>query len=123
MSSKDLNTYATIKTAAEGALDIALITNNVASIKRAADQGDDLAFHETILGLASFSLALNLLIGLLLIVLGAFMDMKRGFKLRPEKKEGQKLSPTTKTLNAIITALISLTVVVNIAIAVFEATG
>lgn len=123
MTSKDVNTYATIKTVAQGALDIALITGNITSIKHAAKLQDDLPFHETIFALAIFSLLLNILIGLLLIVLGAFTDMKKGLKLRPEKNEGQKLSPTTKTLNAIITGLISLTTVVNIAISIFEATG
>ncbi|XP_023135861.1 ninjurin-2-like isoform X3 [Amphiprion ocellaris] len=65
-----MNLYATKKTAAEGMLDIALFLANITHMKTVIEQGAGYRYYAAVLTLISFSLALQIVAGILIIIIG-----------------------------------------------------
>ncbi|XP_020508077.1 ninjurin-2 isoform X2 [Labrus bergylta] len=68
-SNLNMNLYATKKTAAEGMLDIALFLANITHMKTVIEQGAGYRYYAAVLTLISFSLALQIVAGVLIIVI------------------------------------------------------
>ncbi|XP_072309694.1 ninjurin-2-like isoform X2 [Eucyclogobius newberryi] len=66
----NMNQYATKKTAAEGMLDIALFLANITHMKTVIEQGAGYRYYAAVLTLISFSLALQILAGVLIVIIG-----------------------------------------------------
>ncbi|XP_030004742.1 ninjurin-2-like isoform X3 [Sphaeramia orbicularis] len=69
-SNINMNLYATKKTAAEGMLDIALFLANITHMKTVIEQGAGYRYYAAVLTLISFSLALQIVAGVLIIIIG-----------------------------------------------------
>uniref|UniRef100_A0A672JR25 Ninjurin 2 n=1 Tax=Salarias fasciatus TaxID=181472 RepID=A0A672JR25_SALFA len=72
-SNLNMNLYATKKTAAEGMLDIALFLANITHMKTVIEQGAGYrsdTYYAAVLTLISFSLALQIVAGVLIIIIG-----------------------------------------------------
>ncbi|KAM6895895.1 ninjurin-2-like isoform 3-T3 [Xenentodon cancila] len=69
-SNVNMNLYATKKTAAEGMLDIALFLANITHMKTVIEQGAGYRYYVAVLTLISFSLALQIVAGVLIIIIG-----------------------------------------------------
>ncbi|XP_038594314.1 ninjurin-2-like isoform X3 [Micropterus salmoides] len=69
-SNLNMNLYATKKTAAEGMLDIALFLANITHMKTVIEQGAGYRYYIAVLTLISFSLALQIVAGVLIIIIG-----------------------------------------------------
>ncbi|XP_061922821.1 ninjurin-2-like isoform X3 [Entelurus aequoreus] len=69
-SGLNMNLYATKKTAAEGMLDIALFLANITHMKTVIEQGAGYRYYAAVLTLISFSLALQIVAGILIIIIG-----------------------------------------------------
>ncbi|CAI5635994.1 ninjurin-2 isoform X3 [Oreochromis niloticus] len=69
-SNLNMNLYATKKTAAEGMLDIALFLANITHMKTVIEQGAGYRYYAAVLTLISFSLALQIVAGILIIIIG-----------------------------------------------------
>ncbi|XP_034434381.1 ninjurin-2-like isoform X4 [Hippoglossus hippoglossus] len=112
-SNLNMNLYATKKSAAEGMLDIALFLANITHMKTVIEQGAGYRYYAAVLTLISFSLALQIVAGVLIIVI-ARKDIT-------EEANQKRLN----TLNNMTTILIFLIFVTNICITVFgmERTG
>ncbi|XP_018549146.1 ninjurin-2 isoform X8 [Lates calcarifer] len=112
-SNLNMNLYATKKTAAEGMLDIALFLANITHMKTVIEQGAGYRYYVAVLTLISFSLALQIVAGVLIIII-ARRDIN---ELANQKR--------MDSLNNMITILIFLIFVTNIFISVFgmERTG
>uniref|UniRef100_A0A665WU12 Ninjurin 2 n=1 Tax=Echeneis naucrates TaxID=173247 RepID=A0A665WU12_ECHNA len=112
-SNLNMNLYATKKTAAEGMLDIALFLANITHMKTVIEQGAGYRYYVAVLTLISFSLALQIVAGVLIIII-ARRDVS-------EVANQKRLD----SMNNIITILIFLIFVTNIFISVFgmERTG
>ncbi|XP_026219194.1 ninjurin-2-like isoform X2 [Anabas testudineus] len=112
-SNLNMNLYATKKTAAEGMLDIALFLANITHMKTVIEQGAGYRYYVAVLTLISFSLALQIVAGVLIIII-ARQDIN-------EKANQRRLD----SMNNIITIIIFLIFVTNIFISVFgmERTG
>ncbi|XP_036005172.1 ninjurin-2 isoform X4 [Fundulus heteroclitus] len=65
----NMNLYATKKTAAEGMLDIALFLANITHMKTVIEQGAGYRYYAAVLTLISFSLALQIVAGVLIIII------------------------------------------------------
>ncbi|XP_015247903.1 PREDICTED: ninjurin-2 isoform X4 [Cyprinodon variegatus] len=65
----NMNLYATKKTAAEGMLDIALFLANITHMKTVIEQGAGYRYYAAVLTLISFSLALQIIAGVLIIII------------------------------------------------------
>ncbi|KAF7229162.1 ninjurin-2 isoform X4 [Nothobranchius furzeri] len=68
-SNLNMNLYATKKTAAEGMLDIALFLANITHMKTVIEQGAGYRYYVAVLTLISFSLALQIVAGVLIIII------------------------------------------------------
>ncbi|XP_077355177.1 ninjurin-2-like isoform X2 [Festucalex cinctus] len=68
-SNLNMNLYATKKTAAEGMLDIALFLANITHMKTVIEQGAGYRYYAAVLTLISFSLALQIVAGILIIII------------------------------------------------------
>ncbi|XP_062238266.1 ninjurin-2-like isoform X2 [Platichthys flesus] len=68
-SNLNMNLYATKKSAAEGMLDIALFLANITHMKTVIEQGAGYRYYAAVLTLISFSLALQIVAGILIIVI------------------------------------------------------
>uniref|UniRef100_A0A3B3Y1L0 Ninjurin 2 n=1 Tax=Poecilia mexicana TaxID=48701 RepID=A0A3B3Y1L0_9TELE len=66
----NMNLYATKKTVAEGMLDIALFLANITHMKTVIEQGAGYRYYAAVLTLISFSLALQIVAGVLIIIIG-----------------------------------------------------
>ncbi|XP_041833935.1 ninjurin-2-like isoform X4 [Melanotaenia boesemani] len=112
-SNLNMNLYATKKTAAEGMLDIALFLANITHMKTVIEQGAGYRYYAAVLTLISFSLALQIVAGVLIIII-ARRDIS-------EEANQKRLD----SLNNTITIIIFLIFVTNIFISVFgmERTG
>ncbi|XP_019947654.1 ninjurin-2-like isoform X3 [Paralichthys olivaceus] len=112
-SNLNMNLYATKKSAAEGMLDIALFLANITHMKTVIEQGAGYRYYAAVLTLISFSLALQIVAGVLIIVI-ARRDIT-------EEANQKRLD----SLNNMTTILIFLIFVTNIFISVFgmERTG
>uniref|UniRef100_A0A3B4TME4 Ninjurin 2 n=1 Tax=Seriola dumerili TaxID=41447 RepID=A0A3B4TME4_SERDU len=112
-SNLNMNLYATKKTAAEGMLDIALFLANITHMKTVIEQGAGYRYYVAVLTLISFSLALQIVAGILIIII-ARRDVS-------EEVNQKRLD----SMNNITTILVFLIFVTNIFISVFgmERTG
>uniref|UniRef100_G3Q7Y4 Ninjurin 2 n=1 Tax=Gasterosteus aculeatus aculeatus TaxID=481459 RepID=G3Q7Y4_GASAC len=112
-SNLNMNLYATKKTAAEGMLDIALFLANITHMKTVIEQGAGYRYYAAVLTLISFSLALQIVAGVLIIIIA-----RRDISEEANQKRLDGLNNTT-------TVLVFLVFVTNIFISVFgmERTG
>ncbi|XP_022067316.1 ninjurin-2-like isoform X5 [Acanthochromis polyacanthus] len=112
-SNLNMNLYATKKTAAEGMLDIALFLANITHMKTVIEQGAGYRYYAAVLTLISFSLALQIVAGILIIIIA-----RRDLNEEANQKRLDSLNNTT-------TIIIFLIFVTNIFISVFgmERTG
>ncbi|XP_024861400.1 ninjurin-2 isoform X4 [Kryptolebias marmoratus] len=112
-SNLNMNLYATKKTAAEGMLDIALFLANITHMKTVIEQGAGYRYYAAVLTLISFSLALQIVAGVLIIII-ARRDVT-------EEANQKRLD----SLNNITTVLIFFIFVTNVFISVLgmERTG
>ncbi|XP_019732564.1 ninjurin-2-like isoform X4 [Hippocampus comes] len=112
-SNLNMNLYATKKTAAEGMLDIALFLANITHMKTVIEQGAGYRYYAAVLTLISFSLALQIVAGILIIVI-ARRDLN-------DEANHKRLD----SLNNSATVVIFLVFVTNVFISVFgmERTG
>ncbi|XP_060936864.1 ninjurin-2-like [Limanda limanda] len=102
-SNLNMNLYATKKSAAEGMLDIALFLANITHMKTVIEQGAGYRYYAAVLTLISFSLALQIVAGILIIVIARFE-----LTLLPSCQR------CLNFLNNLITGIIFLTLIVNI---------
>uniref|UniRef100_A0A3B4ZE49 Ninjurin 2 n=1 Tax=Stegastes partitus TaxID=144197 RepID=A0A3B4ZE49_9TELE len=105
-SNLNMNLYATKKTAAEGMLDIALFLANITHMKTVIEQGAGYRYYAAVLTLISFSLALQIVAGVLIIIIGEL------YKIKVNQKR-------LDSLNNMTTIIIFLIFVTNIFISVF----
>ncbi|XP_075886284.1 ninjurin-2-like isoform X1 [Nelusetta ayraudi] len=107
-SSLNMNLYATKKTVAEGMLDVALFLANVTHMKTVIEQGAGYRYYIAVLTLISFSLILQIVAGVLIIIIA-----------RVELTLLPSCQRVLNFLNNLTTGLFFLTLVVNIIKAAF----
>ncbi|KAM9683730.1 ninjurin-2 [Dama dama] len=105
----NLNRYATKKSLAESLLDMALFMSNTAHLKVVLDQGPSSHHYSALVTLLSISLLLQAVIGILLVVMA-------GLNLNKVERQWR-----LNQLNNAATALIFITVIINILITAFGA--
>ncbi|XP_024861399.1 ninjurin-2 isoform X3 [Kryptolebias marmoratus] len=106
-SNLNMNLYATKKTAAEGMLDIALFLANITHMKTVIEQGAGYRYYAAVLTLISFSLALQIVAGVLIIIIGR------------RNLNNQALQNRLDYLNNVTTIIVFLTTVLNCFISTF----
>ncbi|XP_055367882.1 ninjurin-2-like isoform X3 [Betta splendens] len=106
-SNLNMNLYATKKTAAEGMLDIALFLANITHMKTVIEQGAGYRYYVAVLTLISFSLALQIVAGVLIIIIGR-RDLNNS-----------ALQKRLDYLNNVATIIISITTALNFFISTF----
>ncbi|XP_068611519.1 ninjurin-2-like [Brachionichthys hirsutus] len=102
-SNLNMNLYATKKTAAEGMLDIALFLANITHMKTVIEQGAGYRYYIAVLTLISFSLVLQIVAGVLIIIIA-----------RVELTLLPSCQRLLNFLNNLTTAIVFLTLVVNV---------
>ncbi|XP_043943427.1 ninjurin-2 [Protopterus annectens] len=103
----NINRYATKKSVAENMLDVALLLANASQLKSVLEQGPEFKFYTTLIVLISISLFFQVIVGVLLTIIA-----KKDLNDVSRQKE-------LDILNNVATALILVTVVVNIVITGF----
>ncbi|KAJ7405590.1 Ninjurin-1 [Pitangus sulphuratus] len=103
----NINHYATKKSVAESMLDVALFMANVTQLKAVLEQGASFQYYATLIVLISISLFFQVMIGILLIITARL-------NLNDIAKQ-----PRLNVLNNAATALIFITVILNIFITAF----
>ncbi|XP_054910868.1 ninjurin-2-like [Poeciliopsis prolifica] len=103
----NMNLYATKKTAAEGMLDIALFLANITHMKTVIEQGAGYRYYAAVLTLISFSLALQIVAGVLIIIIA-----RRDLNVVSNQKR-------LDYLNNVTTGVIFVTTVVNFFVSFF----
>ncbi|KAJ7418014.1 Ninjurin-2 [Willisornis vidua] len=103
----NINHYATKKSVAESMLDVALFMANVTQLKAVLEQGTSFQYYATLIILISISLFFQVMIGILLIITARL-------NLNDIAKQ-----PRLNILNNAATALIFITVIINIFITAF----
>ncbi|XP_071358945.1 ninjurin-2-like isoform X3 [Trachinotus anak] len=106
-SNLNMNLYATKKTAAEGMLDIALFLANITHMKTVIEQGAGYRYYVAVLTLISFSLALQIVAGVLIIIIGR-RDLNNS-----------TLQKRLDYLNNVTTIIVFITTVLNFFISTF----
>ncbi|XP_022605409.1 ninjurin-2-like isoform X2 [Seriola lalandi dorsalis] len=106
-SNLNMNLYATKKTAAEGMLDIALFLANITHMKTVIEQGAGYRYYVAVLTLISFSLALQIVAGILIIIIA-----RRDLNVVSNQKR-------LDYLNNLATGVIFVTTVINFFISFF----
>ncbi|XP_051248205.1 ninjurin-2-like isoform X3 [Dicentrarchus labrax] len=106
-SNLNMNLYATKKTAAEGMLDIALFLANITHMKTVIEQGAGYRYYIAVLTLISFSLALQIVAGVLIIIIGR-RDLNNS-----------ALQKRLDYLNNVTTIIVFITTVLNFFISTF----
>ncbi|XP_042367524.1 ninjurin-2-like isoform X2 [Plectropomus leopardus] len=106
-SNLNMNLYATKKTAAEGMLDIALFLANITHMKTVIEQGAGYRYYAAVLTLISFSLALQIVAGVLIIIIGR-RDLNNS-----------ALQKRLDYLNNVTTAIVFITTILNFFISTF----
>ncbi|KAJ8257508.1 hypothetical protein GJAV_G00186350 [Gymnothorax javanicus] len=103
----NMNHYANKKSAAESMLDIALLMANASQLKAVLEQGPDFTFYAAMVTLISFSIILQVIVGILLIFIVKWNlnDESKHFKLN--------------VLENIATGLVFIIVVINVFITAF----
>ncbi|KAM8740851.1 ninjurin-2-like isoform X1 [Sparus aurata] len=107
-SNLNMNLYATKKTVSEGMLDIALFLANITHMKTVIEQGAGYRYYIAVLTLISFSLALQIVAGVLIIIIA-----------RVELTLLPSYQRLLNFLNNLTTGLIFLTLIVNFIKAAF----
>ncbi|XP_017714094.1 PREDICTED: LOW QUALITY PROTEIN: ninjurin-2 [Rhinopithecus bieti] len=105
----NLNHYATKKSVAESMLDVALFMSNAMRLKAVLEQGPSSHYYITLVTLLSFSLLLQVAIGVLLVVIARL-------NLNEVEKQWR-----LNQLNNVATILVFFTVVINVFITAFGA--
>uniref|UniRef100_A0A8C6UTR8 Ninjurin 2 n=1 Tax=Neogobius melanostomus TaxID=47308 RepID=A0A8C6UTR8_9GOBI len=103
----NMNQYATKKTAAEGMLDIALFLANITHMKTVIEQGAGYRYYAAVLTLISFSLALQMVAGVLIVIIA-----RRDLNVVSNQRR-------LESLNNMATGIIFATTVVNFFISFF----
>ncbi|XP_077400508.1 ninjurin-2-like isoform X3 [Vanacampus margaritifer] len=106
-SNLNMNLYATKKTAAEGMLDIALFLANITHMKTVIEQGAGYRYYAAVLTLISFSLALQMVAGILIIIIGR------------RDVNNSTLQKRLDYLNNVTTVIVFITTVLNLFISTF----
>ncbi|XP_024147814.1 ninjurin-2 isoform X2 [Oryzias melastigma] len=106
-ASLNMNLYATKKTAAEGMLDIALFLANITHMKTVIEQGAGYRYYIAVLTLISFSLALQIVAGVLIIIIA-----RRDLNVVSNQKR-------LDYLNNVTTGVIFVTTVINFFVSFF----
>ncbi|KAM4748490.1 ninjurin-2 isoform 1-T2 [Rhinophrynus dorsalis] len=106
-SAININHYATKKSLAESMLDVALFMANAAQLKAVLEQGPSFTYYITLITLISLSLAIQVVIGILLIIIA-----------RRNLNDISK-QPRLNLLNNVATGLVFVTVLINIFITAF----
>ncbi|XP_075066707.1 ninjurin-2 [Mixophyes fleayi] len=106
-SALNMNHYATKKTLAESMLDVALFMANAAQLKGVLEQGPSFTYYVALITLITLSLALQVVIGILLIIIA-----------RRNLNDVSK-QPRLDLMNNVATALVFVTVLINIFITAF----
>ncbi|XP_038595239.1 ninjurin-2-like [Micropterus salmoides] len=106
-SNLNMNLYATKKTAAEGMLDIALFLANITHMKTVIEQGAGYRYYIAVLTLISFSLALQIVAGVLIIIIA-----RRDLNVVSNQKR-------LDYLNNLATGVIFITTVINFFVSFF----
>jgi len=104
----NVNRYATKKTAAQGMLDLALLTSNAAQLKFVLAAGEKYEYYEASLALIIISLVLQGVAGILFLIVG-------GLDINDEKHHR-----TADVINNVITGIILLITIVNVVISAFD---
>ncbi|KAM8971852.1 LOW QUALITY PROTEIN: ninjurin-2 [Pelodytes ibericus] len=106
-SALNINHYATKKSLAESMLDVALFMANATQLKAVLEQGPSFTYYVTLITLITLSLALQVAIGILLIIIARrnLNDVEKQHRL--------------DVLNNVATGLVFLTVLLNIFITAF----
>ncbi|XP_077450400.1 ninjurin-2-like isoform X6 [Stigmatopora argus] len=99
----NMNLYATKKTAAEGMLDVALFLANITHMKTVIEQGAGYRYYAAVLTLISFSLVLQIVAGILIIIIA-----------RVELTMLPTYQRLLNHLNNLTTGIVFLTLLVNI---------
>uniref|UniRef100_A0AAV2J173 Ninjurin 2 n=1 Tax=Knipowitschia caucasica TaxID=637954 RepID=A0AAV2J173_KNICA len=100
----NMNQYATKKTAAEGMLDVALFLANITHMKTVIEQGAGYRYYAAVLTLISFSLALQIIAGVLIVIIA-----RRDLNVEANHKR-------LNSLNNRLTALVFIIFVTNLLI-------
>ncbi|XP_057711490.1 ninjurin-2-like isoform X2 [Corythoichthys intestinalis] len=103
----NMNLYATKKTAAEGMLDIALFLANITHMKTVIEQGAGYRYYAAVLTLISFSLILQIVAGILIIIIA-----RRDLNVVSNQRR-------LDYLNNVATGVIAVTAVINFFISFF----
>ncbi|XP_037273605.2 ninjurin-2 [Rhipicephalus microplus] len=105
----DVNTYATRKTLAQGCLVVALFAVNAAQLKHTLERGTTQhPFYTLVISLASVSIALQVVVAVLLILLGC-LDLSKPRHRGP-----------AVVLNNVTTAFVVSVTIVNVLCAAFD---
>ncbi|CAL8277037.1 unnamed protein product [Gadus morhua 'NCC'] len=102
-----MNLYATKKSAAEGMLDLALFLANITHMKTVIEQGAGFRYYIAVLTLISFSLVLQIVAGVLIIIIA-----RRDLNVTSNQKR-------LEYLNNLATGFIFVTTVTNVFISFF----
>ncbi|KAG7256993.1 hypothetical protein CRUP_038132 [Coryphaenoides rupestris] len=102
-----MNLYATKKSAAEGMLDVALFLANITHMKTVIEQGAGFRYYIAVLTLISFSLALQIVAGVLIIIIGR------------RNLNNSTLQNRLDYLNNVTTAVVFVTTIINFFISTF----
>ncbi|KAK5876412.1 hypothetical protein CesoFtcFv8_025769 [Champsocephalus esox] len=102
-----MNLYATKKTASEGMLDFALFLANITHMKTVIEQGAGYRYYVAVLVLISFSLALQIVAGVLIIIIA-----RRDLNVVSNQKR-------LDYLNNLATGVIFVTTVINFFVSFF----
>ncbi|XP_030211425.1 ninjurin-2 isoform X3 [Gadus morhua] len=100
VSSLNMNLYATKKSAAEGMLDLALFLANITHMKTVIEQGAGFRYYIAVLTLISFSLVLQIVAGVLIIIIG-----RRNLNSPPLQNRLDYLNNVTTVIVFITTSL------------------
>ncbi|KAJ0057374.1 hypothetical protein NL108_005272 [Boleophthalmus pectinirostris] len=103
----NMNQYATKKSAAEGMLDIALFLANITHMKTVIEQGAGYRYYAAVLTLITFSLILQIVAGVLIVIIA-----RRDLNVVSNQKR-------LDYLNNMATALIFATTVTNFFVSFF----
>ncbi|KAK0135868.1 Ninjurin-1 [Merluccius polli] len=103
----NMNQYANKKSAAESMLDVALLMANASQLKAVLEQGPDFTFYTPLITLIGISLALQIIVGILLIFIVKW-DLN-----------DQSLHSRLNILENTSMALVFLIVVVNVFVTAF----
>ncbi|XP_060759697.1 ninjurin-2 isoform X2 [Neoarius graeffei] len=103
----NMNHYATKKTVAESMLDVALLMANASQLKAVLEQGPEFKYYLTAIVLIAFSLFFQVLAGVFFILMA-----RKDLNIVANQKK-------LDVMNNIATALVFLTVIINIFITAF----